>query len=36
MKLSNFSENLEFKGKILAKFLLRRHLLAMYDNKTTN
>ena len=28
----NVLDNLEFKGKTLAKFLLRGHLLSIYNN----
>ena len=35
LKLSNFLDNFDFKGKIVTKFLLRKHFLSIYDNKTT-
>ena len=31
-RLKNFSDKLQFKGKIGAKFLLRSHFLSMYNN----
>ena len=33
LELLNFPDNLDFKGNIVNKFLLRRHL-SIYDNKT--
>ena len=36
LKRWNFPGNLYFKGKIVAKFLLRTHFLSKYDNKATN
>ena len=35
LKLWNFLSNFDFQGKIVAKFLLRKHFLYIYDNKTT-
>ena len=35
LKLWNFLGNFDFQGKIVAKFLLRKHFLYIYDNKTT-
>ena len=34
LKLWNFLDNFDFKGKFVAKFLLRKRLLSIYDNKT--
>ena len=34
LKLWNFSDNFDFKGKVVVKFLLRKHFLSIYDNKT--
>ena len=36
MKRLNFSDNLTFKGKTAAKFLLRSHFFSLYNNMTTN
>ena len=36
LKRWNCPRNLYFKGKIVAKFLLRTHFLSKYDNKATN
>ena len=35
LKLSNFLDNFDFKDKTVTKFLLRKHFLSIYDNKTT-
>ena len=35
LKLWNFPDNFDFKGKVVAKFLWRKHFLSIYDNKTT-
>ena len=35
IKLWNFLDNFDLMGKIVAKFLLRKHFLSIYDNKTT-
>ena len=35
LKLWNFLDNFDFKDKIVVKFLLRKHFLYIYDNKTT-
>ena len=35
LKFWNLLENFDFKGKIVAKFLLRKHFISIYDNKIT-
>ena len=35
LKLWNFPDNFDFKGKVVAKFLFRKQFLLIHDNKTT-
>ena len=34
LKRQNFQDHLDFKGKLMAKFLLRSHFLSLYKNMT--